>query len=460
MRNVQRAVLCLLVFGPFPAWVQAAEIDNQADSIDLWHLYQESVHSDPRLQGAEAQVRTGEGQERASFGQLLPQLSAGASSSRVRREEAFQNQRYNGENYSLSLSQALYNPAAWRGFKRYSQLTQQYRAQYDDAKTQSAADLVQRYFAALAADDGLDLIIAQRIATQRSLDRMQALFDRHMSTITDVLQLSAKVDSLKTQEIEARNQTVVARESLAELVGRSVYQSLKRLDEKAPLAMPQGTEEQWVGLAVSRNPALQSKQHAVEAANSGIAEAKAGHLPTLSFNLGAQRSDFVYDNVLASSAINTYSATISLQIPLYSGGSTAARVASSYGSRDSAEQDYEAIRRQVIKETRMAYLRSRADLAKIASSRYALESAVKSREASERALSLGVATAVDVLNAVQQEYSAKRDYLQARYDFITNQLVLLRWSGGFEDIDVQRINGWLSVSHPDDKSGQKATGKG
>ena len=108
----------------------------------------------------------------------------------------------------------------------------------------------------------------------------------------------------------------------------------------------------------------------------------------------------------------------------------------------------------------MAYLKSRADLAKIASSRYALESAVKSREASERALSLGVATAVDVLNAVQQEYSAKRDYLQARYDFITNQLVLLRWSGGFEDVDVQKINGWLSLSHPDDKSAQQATGKG
>ena len=240
----------------------------------------------------------------------------------------------------------------------------------------------------------------------------------------------------------------MTREALGELIGRPVYQPLKRLNEKAQLAMPQGDEEQWVNSAVANNPALEAKQRAVDAANYGISEAKAGHLPTLSFNLGAQRSDFAYDNVIASSAINTYSATISVQIPLYSGGSTSARVASSYGSRDAAEQEYESIRRQVVKETRTAYMKSAADLAKIGSSRNALDSAIKSRAASERSLSLGVATAVDVLNAVQQEYSARRDYLQAQYDFVTNQLVLLRWSGGFQDTDIQKINGWLAVPTP------------
>ena len=46
------------------------------------------------------------------------------------------------------------------------------------------------------------------------------------------------------------------------------------------------------------------------------------------------------------------------------------------------------------------------------------------------------------------KYSARRDYLQAQYDFVTNQLVLLRWSGGFRDTDIQKINGWLAVPTP------------
>lgn len=425
--------------------------------IDLWKLYQDSTVSDPRIGGAEAQIRNFEGQERSAYGQLLPQLSGGVSKSWVRREEATQDLRYDGENYNLTLSQALYNAAAWRGFKRYEQLTAQYRAQFEDAKVESAADLVQRYFAALAAEDSLELITAERKATQRNLDRAQALYERQMGTVTDTLQISAKVDSLKTQEIEARNQIQVTREALAELIGRPVYQPLKRLNEKAQLTLPQGDEEQWVQSAVANNPALQAKQRAVDAANYGIAEAKAGHLPTVSFNLGAQRSDFAYDNVIAASAINTYSATISVQIPFYSGGSTRARVESTYGSRDAAEQDYEMIRRQVVKETRTAYMKSAADLAKIASSRNALDSAIKSRAANERSLGLGVATAVDVLNAVQQEYSARRDYLQAQYDFVTNQLVLLRWSGGFRAADIQKINAWLAVPTPGEerKSGVK-----
>ena len=151
-------------------WVQAQApvAPRSQDYVDLWKLYQDSAVSDPRIRGAEAQVKNLEGQERAAFGQVLPQLSGGASTSRVRREEGMQTLNYNGESYNLTLSQALYNAAAWRGFKRYEQLTEQYRAQYEDAKTQSAADLVQRYFAALAAEDTLELVTAERKATQRN----------------------------------------------------------------------------------------------------------------------------------------------------------------------------------------------------------------------------------------------------------------------------------------------------
>lgn len=418
--------------------------------LDLWSLYQQNIVSDPRIAGAQAQIQHAQGQEREAFGQMLPQVSANSSFNRVDREQGTNKEVVNGETYSLRLSQVLYSPAAWRGFKKFSEVTEQYRSQYEDTKVQSTVDLVQRYFAALAAEDELELATAERQATQRNLDRLQAMLERKMATITDVLQVSAKVDSLKTAEIEARNQIQVTREALAELVGHDVYQPLKRISNNAQFSMPIGTEEQWVSLAVINNPALQAKLKAVDSANYAIGEARAGHLPTLSFGLGAQRSDFAYENV-PSPQTDTYSANVSIQIPLYSGGSTTARVEGLYGARDAAEQEYEAIRRQVIKETRTAFMKSASDLSKIASSHRALESAIKSREANERSLSLGVATAVDVLNAVQQEYSARRDYLKAQYDFVTNQLVLLRWRGGLAEADIHKINDWLSVPVPGEK---------
>ncbi|MFC6476023.1 TolC family protein [Pseudomonas asuensis] len=180
-------------------------------AMDLWQLYLQSRLSDPRILSAEAQIRSGAGEQRAALGQMLPQLSANSAYSKVRRvEQGLQgprpdNEAFSGETYTLSLSQAIYNPAAWRSFKKYSELTEQYRSQYDDVKIQSAVDLVQRYFAALAAEDELELAIAERKTTQRNLDRAKALFDRQLATITDVLQISARVDSLKTAEIEAKS---------------------------------------------------------------------------------------------------------------------------------------------------------------------------------------------------------------------------------------------------------------
>lgn len=437
--RLQGLVVLLLFMGP----AIAALPDDDSGTLDVWQLYQRVVQSDPRILGADAQIQAGAGQERSALGQLLPQLRGGASTSRIRRSEGTQTLLYDGQTYNLSLTQALYNPEAWRGFKKYAELTQQYRSQAEDARIQSAADLVQRYFAVLAAEDELDLARAERDATRRNLERISALFERQLATITDKLQLAARVDSLETEEIEARNQIQVAREALAELLGQEVYQPLKRIDERTLFSALPGSETDWVTSALAHNPALKARQSALNSADQAIDEAKAGHLPTLSLAFGAQRSDFAYDNVIAADKVDTLSASLNLQIPLYSGGSVSARTRGLYGSRDAAEQDYEALRRQVVKETKTAYLKSNANLRKIASARKALESAIKSREATEKSFAYGTVTAVDVLNAVRQEYLGRRDYLQAQYDFVTNQLVLLRWSGDFSAADIQRVNSWL-----------------
>ncbi|KTT31902.1 TolC family outer membrane protein [Pseudomonas rhizoryzae] len=457
MRKPAKLLLALALAWPLVGQAASGASPDPGAYLDLWQLYRQTMESDPRIGGADAQVKASQGQQDSAFGQMLPQLSGGASTSRIKRTEGPQTLFYDGQTYNLSLTQALYNPAAWRGFKKYAEMTKQYHSLAEDTRIQSAADLVQRYFAALAAEDELELATAERKATQRNLDSVSALFDRQLATITDKLQLSARVDSLKTAEIEAKNQIQVTREALAELVGHEIYQPLKRIDDRTLFTALPGSETDWVQSAVVHNPALQAKQEALNSAEYAVSEAKAGHLPTLSLQFGAQRSDFAYENVIAANVVDTYSASLNLQIPLYSGGSVSARTRSLYGSRDSAEDDYEAVRRQVVKETKTAYLKSFANLSKIESSRNALNSAIKSREASEKSFSLGVSTAVDVLNAVRQEYSARRDYLRAQYDFITNQLVLLRWSGDFKDADIQRINAWLSVPKPDEtrKTGLK-----
>jgi len=53
---------------------------------------------------------------------------------------------------------------------------------------------------------------------------------------------------------------------------------------------------------------------------------------------------------------------------------------------------------------------------------------------------VGVRNSVDVLNAEQQYFSAKRDLLQARYNYLVNIIRLKASSGLIAEVDLVDIN--------------------
>jgi outer membrane protein len=264
-----------------------------------------------------------------------------------------------------------------------------------------------------------------------------------MAMITDVLDLQARVDVLAAAEFEARNQMEVSRQELAELVGRPVRESLSRIREDIQMQAPAESLDLWLERALAANPALKSRESALAAANAALRGGKGGHYPSLSLNLSAVRSDSGYDNT-ESSRYDNYSATVGVQVPIYSGGATSARVRALHGDMTAAEQELESVRRQVIKETTSAYLTANSSVERIRASRNALESAEKSTVAAERGFQFGVVNAVDVLTSVKTEYEARRDLLKAQYDFITNLLVLNRWAGKLSEQTIESVNVWLA----------------
>nr|GFB48378.1 hypothetical protein [Tanacetum cinerariifolium] len=178
------------------------------------------------------------------------------------------------------------------------------------------------------------------------------------------------------------------------------------------------------------------------AADAAIREGKGGHYPSLSFNLGASQSDVGYDNTLTPRS-DSYVATIGLKVPIYSGGSTSARVSGLYDEQYAAEQDLEGVRRQVVKETTNAYLTAQSAVDKIRAGQNALSSAKQSSIAAQKAFAYGVVNAVDVLTAVQNEFKARGELLKSQYDFITNLFILNRWAGKLSQESVASVNVWL-----------------
>ncbi|KNC16801.1 channel protein TolC [Pseudomonas sp. RIT-PI-a] len=412
-------------------------------ALDLAGLYREARLEDPRVLTAYARARSASEQQREALGGLLPQLSAQSNVNRILRKDDAAREIYDNKSYSLSLTQYLYNKTAWEGWQKAKSVTAQKGAQAEDSHAEATVDLAKRYFVALAADDELELVQAERRATQKNLDRVNMLYERQMAKITDQLDLKARVDALAAQEVDARNQVQVSREALSEIVGRRIDERLSRVRNDVALQAPVAPLANFVSQAMEANPLLKAYQSGAEAADAAVREGKGGHYPQLSVSLSAQQSDVGYDNTLTPRS-DSYVATLGVRVPIYSGGSTSARVRGLYDDQLAAEQELEGVRRQVVKETTTAYLTAQASVEKIRANKNALSSAQQSSIAAQKAFAYGVVNAVDVLTSVQNEFRARRDLLKSQYDFITNLFMLNRWSGQLNQESVDSVNVWLS----------------
>lgn len=412
-------------------------------ALDLAGLYREARLEDPRVLAAYARARSASEQQREALGGLLPQLSAQSNVNRILRKDDAAREIYDNKSYSLSLTQYLYNKTAWEGWQKAKSVTAQKGAQAEDSHAEATVDLAKRYFVALAADDELELVQAERRATQKNLDRVNMLYERQMAKITDQLDLKARVDALAAQEVDARNQVQVSREALSEIVGRRIDERLSRVRNDVALQAPVAPLANFVSQAMEANPLLKAYQSGAEAADAAVREGKGGHYPQLSVSLSAQQSDVGYDNTLTPRS-DSYVATLGVRVPIYSGGSTSARVRGLYDDQLAAGQELEGVRRQVVKETTTAYLTAQASVEKIRANKNALSSAQQSSIAAQKAFAYGVVNAVDVLTSVQNEFRARRDLLKSQYDFITNLFMLNRWSGQLNQESVDSVNVWLS----------------
>nr|VVN28626.1 Outer membrane protein TolC [Pseudomonas fluorescens] len=252
--------------------------------------------------------------------------------------------------------------------------------------------------------------------------------------------------------MDARNQARISREALAEIVGRPVKEKLNRIRDDAHLRVSAQSLENWVREGIALNPALKASESGVEAAGAALRSGKGGHYPTVSLNLSAQETNEGYNNSLAPRT-DSYVAGVGVQVPLYSGGSTSARVRGLYQDQLAAEQELEAIRRRVVKEITSAYLTANSNGEKIDANRLALDSAKLSRVAAEKALTYGMVNAVDVLASVRNEFRARRDLLKTQYEFLSNVFTLNRWAGKPPAESVGSVNNWLSPGSPSQAAG-------
>ena len=430
---------------------------HPAHAENLVDIYAQAKASDPTLAAARsAHAAT---QEKLPQGRalLLPSAAFNANANHSNTDTSYNgsnsafrfgggNQSFETYSYSVNASQPIYR--------------KQNRVQYEEAKTQvmqaeeqltsAEQELMlrtsQTYFDVLLAQDKLKLIYAQKAAVEQQLEQAKANFDVGTATITDVDEAQARYDLLLAQEIAAQNDVHVRRHAIQAITGQMPGELVSaREDLKATIPAPQNMDE-WVSIAGQQNKELRIQQYNLTLASQEIERAHAGHYPTLDL-VGS------YTDTYSNGGSNGFGADqqdftigLQLQVPIYQGGAIVSQEREAVANKQRALDNISFARRQAELQTRQAYLEVASAVAQVKAFEQALVSSQSQLDSTNLGYEVGVRTSVDVLNAQQQLYSAKRDLLQARYTWLLSIIKLKSAAGVLVENDLDEINRLLSGS--------------
>jgi outer membrane protein len=382
---------------------------------------------------------------------LLPQASLSASTQHNDRDLSFRSptqpgtqSQFNSNSASISITQPIYR--------------QQNLAAYEQGKIQVALadvqlavaeqDLIlraaQAYFDVLLARDSVAFAESQKAAIGQQLEQAKRNFEVGNATITDTHEAQARYDLVTAQEIAARNDLEVRNRALEQLIGRAAPR-LALLGKRFTLQAPEpASMESWVEQARNASLQVRAARESLQLSTQEVRRNRGAHHPTLD----------AYATVTESSSgagtqgavgTDTSSKVIGLQlaIPLYQGGAISSRVREALANEMKARQDLENANRTAELAARQGYLGVTSGIAQVRALEAALVSNQSSLDSTRLGQEVGVRTQVDVLNAQQQLFSARRDLAQARYNYILSLLRLKAAAGQLSEADLERVNGWL-----------------
>jgi outer membrane protein len=301
--------------------------------------------------------------------------------------------------------------------------------------------VTERYFDVLTAQDGVTFAEAEEKALSRQLDQAKLRLEVGLIPITDVLEVQARFDTSVAATIAARNELDSALESLKTVVGPDVDNSLPVMKADAEfLTLDPASMDEWSDLAMQNNAALAQARLNVEIADKQVDIKRSGHFPSLDLKGTVNR----YDGQDSATLVDNESVAITLTVPLFAGGLTSSESAAASYSFEAAKSALELSRRETMRAVRDAYRGTQAAMSRVKALKAAEESAQSALNSVEQGLTVGTRTIVDVLDAQSNWYKARRDYAQARYDYVINVLSLQRTAGNLSDASIERVNAMLA----------------
>ena len=430
------------------AWLMCALFAGPAQALGLLEAYDLAIRNDPTFQAAIEERAAGEENRALGRSALLPTLSWNYNNSRNESEVTQASTRTDRDYRSYAATLTLQQPLLdYEAYARFRQGAAQ--ALFADERFRSksqyvAVRVLSAYSQALLAQERIELSRAQKRAFAERLQLNQRLLKGGEGTRTDVLETRARLSMAVAEEIEAQDNQDAALHELEAMLGEPLQ--VEQLDPLAPhfaiLPLEPQRFESWRELALANNPELASQHHALTSAEYEVERKRAGHLPKLSLYASSRQTSSDSESTY-NQKYDTNSVGIQLTVPLFAGGSVSASTRQAARQLSQAQYELDAQTATTLVDLRKQYNLNSSAAAKVRAYEMAVESAGALVQATQKSVRGGERVNLDVLDAEQQLFSAKRDLAEARYGYLLARVQLKYYAGLLNEGDLRQVAGYF-----------------
>ena len=435
------AIVCFLTIPAFGAENSGPSQLSVGQTLE--DFFGAAIDFSPRLRIAAEELNIGKARYDQAQGQLHPQINANANlTSNTRNSFSFSgtpiSEDFDGERYSVSVQQVLFNWQAFAARRRTAKIENQLEADYYYELSFLLTDVAERYLGVLLAQDSLTSIEAEIEAVANQVNQIQSLFSLQLAQVTDLRQAEASLAAVEAEQLRLQAELALALERLRALTGIEIG-GVSVLSKESQLPRLQNNLEYWISSANRNNQQIKARRFALEASQEAISESRGAYLPRVNFFATRQESNVGFDNRFLGDTDNTYIG-VDVTIPLYAGGSNRARESEARALKNIAEHELRQTELDASANVRSAFLLVQSNALLTEAAERLVQSTRLSSEAAQQGFELGTVTNVDVLNALRDQFNAERDLQRARYEQINYYLLLKREAGTLSSQDLAEIS--------------------
>ena len=376
----------------------------------------------PTLQAAGASLEAAHQRVRQAAANYLPQVSANYAADRRNTSAAArtgtnlpaQSQTFNFYNTGAGFSQVLFDFGQTLAAIRAAQASEQsLQADRVTQRETVVLNVKQAYFDLLAARRLLAVADETVRQNQKQLELAQGRFDVGMAPKFDVTRAQVQLATAELNQITARNNVAVARETLRNALGLTTaldFDIVDVLDVQSVRISEAGALE----AAYAKRPELESLRAQQLATAEQIAGLQKDYLPTLTGNGSYNWSGTDYP------LQSNWNIGASVNLTLFSGGLTAAQVGEAKANLAKLKFDEETVRQSVALEVRQAVLNLQQAAESIRVAAKGVEQARENLAIAEGRYTTGIGNIIELTDAQALLTSAEASHVRALYDYQTS----------------------------------------